>query len=257
MKLGLKLWSINTDYYYEEAKRLYKEGFFDYIELYVVPDTLDVLSTWAKLNIPFAIHAPHFAHNLNFSDNRCREYNFKLVKQVKDYSESLNALYTVFHPGIGGQTDETIRQMKQISDLKFLVENKPYIVNNSKTGKIGYCIGAKFEDINKIITEVNCGFCLDIGHCICTANYLKKDIYDYVNKMNELNPAVYHISDNFADNMFDKHMHLGEGSININKIIKMLNKNAYLAIETVKDSKTNLNDFEKDVKYIKEKFNEQ
>ena len=46
-------------------------------------------------------------------------------------------------------------------------------------------------------------------------------------------------------------------TININKIINLLNKNAYLAIETIKDSKTNLNDFEKDVKYIKEKFNEQ
>ena len=42
-KIGLKLWSINTDYYYDEAKRLYDEGVFDYIELYVVPDTITAI----------------------------------------------------------------------------------------------------------------------------------------------------------------------------------------------------------------------
>ena len=58
-RLGLKLWSVNTDYYYEEAKRLYSEGVFDYIELYVVPNTLDTLPRWKELEIPFIIHAPH------------------------------------------------------------------------------------------------------------------------------------------------------------------------------------------------------
>lgn len=49
-KCGLKLWSINTDYYYEEAKKLYSEGIFDYIELYVVPNTLETLPKWKELN---------------------------------------------------------------------------------------------------------------------------------------------------------------------------------------------------------------
>ena len=48
-KTGLKLWSINTDFYYDEAIRLYREGVFDYIELYVVPDSLDTLSKWREL----------------------------------------------------------------------------------------------------------------------------------------------------------------------------------------------------------------
>lgn len=32
MRIGLKLWSINTDFYYEEAKKLYNQGYFDYVE---------------------------------------------------------------------------------------------------------------------------------------------------------------------------------------------------------------------------------
>ena len=48
-KRGLKLWSVNTDYYYDEAIRLYREGKYDYIELYVVPDTLFTLQKWKEM----------------------------------------------------------------------------------------------------------------------------------------------------------------------------------------------------------------
>lgn len=57
-KRGLKLWSINTDAYYNEAKRLYAEGVFDYIELYVVPNSLDTLAKWKELHYPLRHSAP-------------------------------------------------------------------------------------------------------------------------------------------------------------------------------------------------------
>ena len=41
MEFGLKLWSINTDYYLAEARRLYEKGVYSYIELYAVPHTLE------------------------------------------------------------------------------------------------------------------------------------------------------------------------------------------------------------------------
>ena len=66
-KLGLKLWSLNTDYYYQEAQKLYKQSFFDYIELYIVPHTLHTLPMWKKLDIPFIIHCPHVAHGFNMA----------------------------------------------------------------------------------------------------------------------------------------------------------------------------------------------
>ena len=48
-KLGLKLWSINTDNYLKEAIKLYNQGIYDYIELYVVPGSLEHLSKWETL----------------------------------------------------------------------------------------------------------------------------------------------------------------------------------------------------------------
>ena len=106
-KIGLKLWSINTDYYYEEAKRLYDNGVFDYIELYVVPDTLDKLDIWKKLNIPFILHCPHFMHGFNMAKFEKKECNFTIYQQVKRFADELNAEFIIFHGGVDGNIEET------------------------------------------------------------------------------------------------------------------------------------------------------
>lgn len=257
-KLGLKLWSINTENYLREAQRLYSLGVYDYIELYVVPNGNNLIPIWKQLkketHIPFAIHAPHYTHGLNFSVSEKFEQNQLLVEQTKLYAKELDSIYNIFHPGIGGSLDESIRQMKSIRDIDFLVENKPFVVPLEKLGKDGICVGSTFEDIQKIITEVNCGFCLDIGHSICCANYLNENQYDYIKKFDTLNPTVYHISDNDINNRYDKHLHLGCGNINFGKIFKAIKKTGYLTIETNKDNKENLNDFRNDIERIKLKY---
>ena len=78
-KIGLKLWSINTDYYLKEAERLYHKGVYDYIELYVVPDTEDTLSAWKKLTIPYIIHNAHFAHGFNLAKSEAKARNAPLI----------------------------------------------------------------------------------------------------------------------------------------------------------------------------------
>ena len=75
--IGLKLWSTNTDHYLREAKKLYAEGVFDYIELYVVPESLKCANEWKTLNIPYVIHAPHSAHGINLADKNCEDRNIK------------------------------------------------------------------------------------------------------------------------------------------------------------------------------------
>lgn len=250
-KIGLKLWSINTDYYYDEAIRLFDEGVFDYIELYVVPDTTDTLKKWKNLKIPFAIHAPHFVHGLNFSDSAKRTYNNVLVEQTRHFSDELEAKYTVFHPGIGGTINETIYQLKNIKNFNFLIENKPSIVNITRLQKDDFCIGSTYEHIKTILTEIDCGFCLDIGHAIAAANYQHIDIYKYLNKMNLFKPFTYHISDIDINSIYDQHLHFGDGSLDFSKIKNLFNINSHIAIETNKDSKFNLQDYRQDSKYIK------
>lgn len=248
MKLGLKLWSTNSDYYLEEAKKLYAQGIFDYIELYIVPDTLSALSKWKTLNIPFTIHATHFIHGVNLADSSKEKYNIEVFKQIEEFSNKLNAAYIVVHSGIEGDINETIRQLKIINPAKMLIENKPYIAPKAP-GKI--CRGATIEEISKVITEIGCGFCLDVGHAMCTANSLKLEVYSFVAKFNKLNPTCYHLSDNFIDSEIDGHMNFGQGNYDFKRIFDIIDTNKNMAIETKKNSKENLDDFVNDTYWLK------
>lgn len=254
MKLGLKLWSINTDYYLDESKKLYNEGWFDYIELYVVPKTLESIKKWKNADIPFTLHAPHFVHKINLADEEKEAYNIEVFKEVELFRKELNAQYVVVHGGIGGNIEETIRQLKSISSFckdfasNYLIENKPLVAPLDKTLE---CRGARFKEVKKVIDELGCGFCLDIGHSICTANSLKAEPYEYLEKYNGLNPTCYHLSDNFIDSEIDGHMHLGKGNYDFKRIFDIINLDRNIAIETHKASKIALDDFVEDVKWLK------
>lgn len=256
-RIGLKLWSPNKNYI-SSAKELLNIGVFDYIELYAVPNTLEFLELWQdfkrETGALFAIHAPHFSHGLDFSNKQKRDTNLKMADETFIWSNALQAQYTVFHPGIGGSLDESLYQisnLKKHSKIDFIVENKPYVVTLNKDKKQAFCIGSDYESIKKI-KQTGVGLCLDIGHAICSANYQGLEIYEYVKLLNSLNPQVYHISDNNSKSIYDAHLHFGDGDFDFNKLVNLIDKDKFLAIETNKDSSENLDDFLKDVKFIKE-----
>lgn len=256
MNIGLKLWSNNTDYYFDEAEKLYEQGIYDYIELYVVPGTLPSLDNWKTLNIPFTLHAPHFAHGINLAKKECEKTNFEIFKEVKQFADGLKAEYVVVHSGIDGSIEETARQFKNIianlSSLnsKYIIENKPYkALPNKMKGE--FCRGALVEEIEFVINETGCGFCLDVGHAICSSNTLKENPYEFLKNFNTLNPTCYHLSDNFIDSEFDKHLHFGNGNYDFKKIFDIINADKNIAIETNKENKENLNDFIQDVKWLR------
>ena len=246
--IGLKLWSTNTDHYFKEAKRLYQENIFDYIELYVVPDTLHNLEKWQTLNIPFTLHAPHSMHGANLADKNKFEYNQDIYSQVETYRQTLNAKYTVVHAGIEGNIEETVRQLKIISPENILIENKPYV---APLAEQKLCRGATVEEIQYVLSTLSCGFCLDIGHAICTANSLGIEPYSYITQFNSLSPKSYHLSDIPIDSLLDQHLHLGKGSLDFSKFFSLLTPQANIVLEVQKNNKQNLNDFIEDVYFLR------
>lgn len=250
-KLGLKLWSINIDFYYEEAIRLYDTDIYDYIELYVVPDTVQFITKWKKLNIPFVIHCPHFAHGFNLAKKEKKQSNRKIFDDVQKYADELNAQYIVIHGGIDGDINETANQLASYNESRALIENKPYVaLPNRMGGK--FCRGYNKEEIHLVMDKSNCGFCLDFGHAICAANSLEQDVYSYINSLQELKPAMYHLTDiEDIKSPYDSHPHLGTGQLDIERILKQIPNNKNITLETVKSSKENLDDFVEDIRYLK------
>lgn len=248
MKLGLKLWSINTDFYYKEAKKLYSQGLFDYIELYIVPSTADTIKKWKELSVSFILHAPHFKHKINLSDPNQFHYNKEIFAEVEVFRQELNAEYTIIHSGMNGNIEETIRQLQLIKPKNFLLENKPYIPPLKPEYK---CVGSTVYEIQKAITQLSCGLCLDIGHALCTANSLNLEPYNYLSEFQKLNPQLYHLSDGIINSSLDQHLHFEEGNYNIKKIFSIINSNYKISIETKKNSKENLDDFISDINFIR------
>lgn len=247
MKTGLKLWSSNIGSYFEEARKLYGQGYFDYIELYVVPNTQDCMKKWQELDIPFILHAPHSAHGVNLADNAKREVNKKIYGEVKSYRDTLKADTVIVHSGMNGTAEEAIFQINAVKEDGFVIENKPYhppfcLTSTSR--------GSTLEEVQKILSETGCGFCLDISHAICTANVFGLEPYEYLACFERLNPALYHLSDGQIDSVIDRHLHLGQGNYDFEKIFSVIKKNSVISLETQKLSKEHLNDFMPDAEYI-------
>lgn len=250
-KLGLKLWSTNNDSYLKEARKLFKNKTYDYIELYVVPNSSDKLKDWMALDIPFIIHCPHFAHGFNLAKKEKKDTNKKIYNEVKTFADNLNAKYIIFHGGIDGDIKETAKQLRDFNEPRALIENKPYrALPNKMNGE--FCRGYSKEEISLVKNTTGCGFCLDIGHAICAANSEGTEPYGYIKDFLGLEPDMFHLTDN-TDILseYDSHPHLGHGQLDLNKISAILPDDALITLETVKNSKENLDDFIGDVKCIR------
>jgi len=249
-KIGLKLWNTNTDNYLDIARGLYCDAIFDYIELYVVPDNLEKISHWKKLNIPFDIHAPHSAHGMNLANCQYEKANMLLYSDVKKYADELGARYVVFHGGVDGDCNEVARQLFLINDSRALIENKPY--KPLKFVTANKYIGVLPSEIELIRQKVSCGFCLDIGHAICAANSYKNNPYDFITQFVKLAPQKIHLSDMKILSEDDMHLNFGFGDVNFNKLFsEILPKDIDITIETAKNSNMDLNDFIADVNFLR------
>ena len=245
--LGLKLWSINTDYYLTEARRLFEEGVYDYLELYIVPGTLENLSKWRKLKIPYIIHCPHFAHGFNLAQTQKQAFNREIFYEVQEYADALQAPLIIIHGGMGGEAEETARQLAALHEARALIENKPHHVI-TKTGERLMCRGTTPEEIDAICRTAGCGFCLDFGHAICSANSHGVPWMEYVQSFLNLGPIMFHLSGiQDAASEIDSHSHISVNEGIVRQILRLVTDGKRISIETNKESRTDLNDFRTDV----------
>ena len=251
LKIGLKLWSINHEYL-DEALELYKEGVYQYIELYVVPGSLNTYrNLWKQpkqLGVPFIIHAPHTRGGLNLARQDQEEENFKLIKETYEFTELVDPSFIIFHAGTNGSEEETARQLVRNYRNNIVIENKPY---HALDGGL-ICNGYKPSLIDKIMRLARVGFCFDFGHAICAANSLEQEYFYFLQSFNELGPSLYHLTDGDAHGKYDQHLHFGEGDYEIEKILSLVPEGAMITLETKKNSKDNLDDFVKDVSFIRD-----
>lgn len=257
MRIGLKLWSTNGQYI-APAQELFRKKVFDYIELFTEPGSFRRHGAqWKDMGIPFNLHAPHFMQGLNFSLPDNLNKNKFFCEDVQRYLDLLQPDYVIFHPGVLGSAQDTVRQVNLLKidfpDVfkKALIENKPKIGLNREK-----CVGASLEEIKGIIQQTQIGFCLDFGHAICYAAAEGRDYQEVIKSFMKLSPPIVHLSDGLTASFTDSHMHLGEGDFNLKWLVGIIPQQVSVTIETVKKSKADLNDFEIDVMTLRKIWNE-
>ena len=243
-QIGLKLWSINTDTYLREAEKLFADRIFSYIELFVVPGSLEHLPAWKKLKCPFIIHNAHFMQHFNLAKREKEADNRKIYEETKRFADELNAKYIIFHGGIEGSIEETARQLASFHEPRAVIENKPFRALPNRMGG-EFCRGYNIAELKTVMDAAGCGFCLDFGHAICAANSQHADPYEYIREMKEaLSPSMFHLTDiEDITSEWDSHPHLGAGQLNLGRICSMLPEDAIVTAETNKNNRTDLQDF--------------
>ncbi len=249
---GVKLWSINTDHYLPAAVELYHQKQIDYIELYTVPGSLSSLSAWKKCGMPFVIHCAHSMHQFNLSLPEQYAHNKTLLNEAYIYQQELDASAIIIHPGVLGSYKETIKQVLSLTkelnipSHHLLLENKPYItLTDDRTA------ASSPKEIEEILAATGTGFVLDITHAIKYAIAVDKDIWAVLSDLQKLDPDILHISDAHLNTPHDEHLHIGKGEFDFKKIFSYCSAQK-ISIETVKDSRYNLDDFLSDVLPLKE-----
>jgi len=235
-QIGLKLWSTNTSKI-SDAIKLYKSGFYQYIELYSVPNSyISTISKWINCKVPFVIHAPHFMSGMDLSNSSMMLSNQILINEAISFANALSATDIIFHPGVKGSLKETAHQLSNIHDDRIVIENVPSIGVDENL----HLLGSKPDEIEFLLTSVDkLRFCLDIVHAVCAANTARADYMAYIRKFIELDPQIIHLADNSINNETDKHLPLGEGSIPVKIILNILPPKLKVTLE----SNINTSDF--------------
>ncbi len=247
---GLKLYSINRNYI-EPAVKLYESEVYHYIELYIVPGSFDEFnSAWKDIPIPFVIHGPHYKDGMNLAKKENEKGNFDMACETKRFADVLKAATVIFHPGVNGDICETARQLNIINDGRIVIENKPYY----GSGEDLICNGSSPEEILYIIEETPSGFCLDFGHAVCAANARDYNPIEYIEKFIELKPKIFHLTDGDYFGLYDRHDHYGDGNFPLERMAGLIPSGSHITNESVKNSQTDLYDFEKDIVFLKGLF---
>jgi endonuclease IV len=251
LRFGLKI-SFDDTQYTLDIVDLIKNSKLDYIELFVKPDcNLINIRYWSAFNIPIVLHAPHSGVGINFASKENREINKETLNKLSIIATNLKPEYIIFHAGLNNDYKETVIQLKEFTNkYNCLIENKPAI-----TKDIDYPVGVEYEELGKLLEALTCEFCLDIGHAICAANYFHIDRQKFINRLLELEPIMFHITDCYCNTIIDNHSNFGKGNLFINfpNILDIIPDNSMVTIETTND-KDSLKLFEKDRDYLWEKL---
>lgn len=209
VQYGIKLWSINHDFFPEAAERFARKE-FDFIELYTVPGKVDLNALAPIKHIPITIHAPHENHGFNVF-TLTPELVEMFKRDVVATADALSSPIIVVHTGVGNSADKYTTNFAQIDDPRIVIENMPKM---SLDGSI--CFGFDLYQLQTTLERLDKKLCLDIGHATKSAISQKLDVKEFLSALfDSFHPTYFHISDGDTSNERDEHLAIGSGNYDL------------------------------------------
>ena len=97
IQFGLKLGSKETNYT-KDILSFYDSGYFQYMELFAVPESFnDTIEYWKQFSIPIIIHAPHSFAGMNISllVERKKTVSYYMKHFISPIPSNLNTLFFI------------------------------------------------------------------------------------------------------------------------------------------------------------------
>ena len=227
------------------------------------PKDVEAFLKLAKEN-NFATILAHAPYTLNAcsADERTREFAFEMMSDDLVRMEYVpNSLYN-FHPGshVKQGADVGINYIVELLNKVLKPEQTTTVLLETMAGK-GTEVGRSFEEIAEIISRVelkdHMGVCLDTCHVYDAGYDIVNDLDGVLNKFDEIigldRLKAIHLNDSknpFASHK-DRHEKIGEGSIGIEAIARIINHPKLKGIPFFLETPNELDGYAREIELLK------
>ena len=208
--------------------------------------TSDILESYS---LKYTIHAPFMDVNIATLQDKSRLNSISQMKNSIDLANEINAEAVVVHPGLASflakkyflddvykAADDAISKINDYSnDLGVMttVENMP---------DFDAMIYTNINDLNDLLVNLDMGMTLDIGHANHVGYSADEMIFDSIKHI--------HIHDNLGDD--DTHLPLGEGNIELKRVVETLESKNYDGIYIIEVN--DIDSVKKSYEFMKRNF---
>ena len=240
-------WGIPVRYH--DFKKYYNTSKPDFFEFHLSYSDMDLdPKNYLKSSYEcgFVVHAPELFKESHLMDlatpnSNYRKYSMEQTQRVIDITRNLKTFFPnenrpMIVANIGGfsmdkpipksETEEYYKQFfESLSNLD--TEGVEIIPQTMAPfpwhfgGQRHQNIFVEIEEIEKYCREYEIRMCFDISHSMLTCNYLKKDFYDFCERIAPYT-AYLHLGD--ASGVNGEGLQIGDGEINFEKFGKILNQ---------------------------------
>ena len=249
MKIGASTLA-GIEYSLENALEFIESTGLDYAELvHQFPSENIDVELLESFNLKYSIHAPFMDVNIASLQEKSRLNSIDQIKTSIDMANRINAEAVVIHPGLTSYLpnkyfrQEVITAAKDsMAELGRYGEDSGILTTFENMPNFESMLFEDIVELNGFLEERGLYMTLDIGHANHAGYAADGMIFDTIKHV--------HIHDNFGDD--DAHLALGEGSIELKRIVNSLESKSYDGIYIIE-----VNDYdsiEKSYDYMKRNF---